>query len=702
MFYERRETFGQDYPYRRNTQTLILMLIFPVIAISMCNFFITYRGNVLSTKDNIRNESEKKLELLYTNLSPMYQLADTRRKDRVFSTAYLQNAQFMEAFFDIKRSLQRDSVWVSFFDSISYYNCEQEKVFTYSSISSPQDFFGWNGDDKMLYPVSSLKAEKEGMRLLSEKGSQVRTMRAHDISGQEGVIFAVPLEMDGNNIPRSYMIFTVSDKTFSNLWGDVEGVSYLLYYDKEAVYASGERKPEEWKETGAEEGFARLGALAIEWQLHGRYFVNRVLPLILAEVAVSFLILSVSLVLLLHYSRKNYEPVRNILRHFPQFTECGNIADEFRYIDFMLDDMANSRQTIETENIKMRKEKYLYCICGNPVRRGTDLYQKCLDAGIRVDRRWYVCIVLHDVILHDQLYDKFTQLEKQTYKCSNMYAMDVNDRKVIYLVASDMDGKKLQEHLDDFCREAGEKASVSSLTDGVESIPQAYRSICSVAGGEESETRLYADYPVLELQFLQAAFEEENVDKAQFAVSMLDKSVSDCDDSVRGAILFAAGTIFCGGKVDDINVEMGAMENFGVENSRKKLDEWIRKYCRKYCDRADHEKKLKKKALTRNMSNILKYIEENAASPNFTISMMAADFGTSQSNLGHQFKQATGQTISRFIDEWKIARAEEMLLDGETVSEIALKLGYLTTPAFTEAFKRIRGMTPSAWRGKRR
>ena len=54
MIWKGRESFNQDYSYRRNTQTLILMLIFPVIAIFMCNFFITYRGNVLSAKDSLR------------------------------------------------------------------------------------------------------------------------------------------------------------------------------------------------------------------------------------------------------------------------------------------------------------------------------------------------------------------------------------------------------------------------------------------------------------------------------------------------------------------------------------------------------------------------------------------------------------------------------------------------------------------------
>ena len=140
MIWEGRESFNQDYSYRRNTQTLILMLIFPVIAIFMCNFFITYRGNVLSAKDSLRIESEKKLELLYTNLSPMYQLTDTRRKDRFFSTKYLQDVHFMDAFFNIKRSLQRDSVWVSFL-TVSAITIVRRRRCSHTAVSAARRIF---------------------------------------------------------------------------------------------------------------------------------------------------------------------------------------------------------------------------------------------------------------------------------------------------------------------------------------------------------------------------------------------------------------------------------------------------------------------------------------------------------------------------------------------------------------------------------
>jgi AraC-like DNA-binding protein len=43
---------------------------------------------------------------------------------------------------------------------------------------------------------------------------------------------------------------------------------------------------------------------------------------------------------------------------------------------------------------------------------------------------------------------------------------------------------------------------------------------------------------------------------------------------------------------------------------------------------------------------------------------MAMNFHTSPSNLSHFFKKSTGQTISHFIDDMKVKRAEQLLLAG--------------------------------------
>ena len=109
-----------------------------------------------------------------------------------------------------------------------------------------------------------------------------------------------------------------------------------------------------------------------------------------------------------------------------------------------------------------------------------------------------------------------------------------------------------------------------------------------------------------------------------------------------------------------------------------------------------------KKSLPRNLHTILQYIESNYTNPDFSIKYMASVFGTSPSNLSHQFKKLTNQTLSRFIDELRISKAEEMLDAGEKIQDVAQKLGYSTTPVFTETYKRVRGITPSAYRSQNR
>ena len=75
--------------YRRNTRILMLLLLVPVILILAINSVILYQENLLSMEEKLDNESEQKLELLNTNLAPMFKLVDLRRTDHIFSTEYL-------------------------------------------------------------------------------------------------------------------------------------------------------------------------------------------------------------------------------------------------------------------------------------------------------------------------------------------------------------------------------------------------------------------------------------------------------------------------------------------------------------------------------------------------------------------------------------------------------------------------------------
>lgn len=68
-------------------------------------------------------------------------------------------------------------------------------------------------------------------------------------------------------------------------------------------------------------------------------------------------------------------------------------------------------------------------------------------------------------------------------------------------------------------------------------------------------------------------------------------------------------------------------------------------------------------------------------------------------NLRRRFLEATGQTLSTYLTEVRLARARALLLSAdEPVSQIAYRVGYEDASTFTALFKQRHGLTPSAYR----
>ncbi|MGI6183559.1 MAG: helix-turn-helix transcriptional regulator [Candidatus Fimadaptatus sp.] len=78
---------------------------------------------------------------------------------------------------------------------------------------------------------------------------------------------------------------------------------------------------------------------------------------------------------------------------------------------------------------------------------------------------------------------------------------------------------------------------------------------------------------------------------------------------------------------------------------------------------------------------------------------LAERFGVSPSNLSHQFKRATGDTLASYIAERKMAIARQLLEETDMdVAQIGEKLGYTHPSSFIRMFHRVQGMTPAQYR----
>lgn len=88
------------------------------------------------------------------------------------------------------------------------------------------------------------------------------------------------------------------------------------------------------------------------------------------------------------------------------------------------------------------------------------------------------------------------------------------------------------------------------------------------------------------------------------------------------------------------------------------------------------------------------FIEQNLTDT-IDLASLAKTAGLSRSALHSQFKRATGQSPIQFMKKLRLHRANELLVDGENVSQAALAVGYVSISQFSREFKRYFGVPPS-------
>jgi AraC-like DNA-binding protein len=86
----------------------------------------------------------------------------------------------------------------------------------------------------------------------------------------------------------------------------------------------------------------------------------------------------------------------------------------------------------------------------------------------------------------------------------------------------------------------------------------------------------------------------------------------------------------------------------------------------------------------------------------WTVADLAMEAAVSRSLLDGRFRDVLGLSPIRYVNEWRMRVAQDLLATTEvTVAAIARRVGYDSEEAFSRAFKRARGQSPSLWRAGR-
>lgn len=88
---------------------------------------------------------------------------------------------------------------------------------------------------------------------------------------------------------------------------------------------------------------------------------------------------------------------------------------------------------------------------------------------------------------------------------------------------------------------------------------------------------------------------------------------------------------------------------------------------------------------------------------NWTLEGLASEAAMSRSAYAARFKELVGQTMFEYLTAVRMQRAQALLREsGLGLAQIAARVGYTSRLAFSKAFKRLTGTTPSRYRREAR
>lgn len=113
--------------------------------------------------------------------------------------------------------------------------------------------------------------------------------------------------------------------------------------------------------------------------------------------------------------------------------------------------------------------------------------------------------------------------------------------------------------------------------------------------------------------------------------------------------------------------------------------------------RAEREPVEPSKNLPKNIAAMLLYVESHLHEP-FTVAEMAKELYLSQSSIERQFKDFLHLTPLAYVNKRKMQTAANLLLDGMSVADTALAVGFNNVSHFILLFERHYGTTPHRYK----
>lgn len=240
-----------------------------------------------------------------------------------------------------------------------------------------------------------------------------------------------------------------------------------------------------------------------------------------------------------------------------------------------------------------------------------------------------------------------------------------------------------------------------------------------------TEENLFAEY---DNHFVQKADEEEfditkintkQVDRSEIlkylklaepseAVYFVEEYINEFDKSAIGSTLFrqyiAMDVYFCSiDFIQGLGLDKSEIPTLDVTGKDLQSVDGTKKYLSEVLAKAAT---LREQSVSDKYSDVvdevLNYVENHYSDEELSLNEVASVVNLSPNHLSTIFSQKTGQTFIKYLTDYRMNKAKELLkCTNKKSSAISFEVGYKDSHYFSFLFKKTQGMTPTQFRGEK-
>ncbi|MDQ6419567.1 AraC family transcriptional regulator [Paenibacillus sp. LHD-117] len=95
---------------------------------------------------------------------------------------------------------------------------------------------------------------------------------------------------------------------------------------------------------------------------------------------------------------------------------------------------------------------------------------------------------------------------------------------------------------------------------------------------------------------------------------------------------------------------------------------------------------------------VIQFVQEHYGDKNLSVAMIGDRFRLSPQYVSRLFREQTGQGLHDFISQTRVEAAKTLLQDGASIDETAAGVGFASGHAFIRVFKKYEGITPGKYK----